>query len=349
MLKENAETRRLYKLTDEEILEALRLRGNDFRVLDAFKFLVKMFEQASRGKPQLAPGLGVAIGLTKLYSLTFQPGHERHPFKHEAGNMTVQSIIDSAEAIKMPDIAPRTGRVKKSDMPVVTKGTLDPVYSTQSHTEFTEMNDIMARTPWTEGSPDPMPSFLDRIVLAPTHGTSPGRYPPGGSKVAKACEAILLLLGDFDGARAHAAVIKEHPGLTTQDTANAISKLKHKGLIEKVSYGVHRCVTQIPDLMESLPFAHNGCETLEYIKEITEAKAPEHTKQFDHEVDRSKLEHVAQVPEPMFPMHTRSHALYSLKQIRYYSRGSTGYTKEELDRAQERIYDRWPELRGVNA
>lgn len=104
------EGKRLYQLSDRQIIEALRGRGNELQVVKGFAFLVRMFETAAKSNPVAAPGLMSAIGLTQLYGRSFASGHEEHPFADVDANMTVASI--------MADV-PRTAPLRPGPKPRV--------------------------------------------------------------------------------------------------------------------------------------------------------------------------------------------------------------------------------------
>lgn len=87
------EASRVHQLTNDELIEVLRKRAADWNVLEAFKFLIQMFEKAHTNKPELKAGLLVAAGLTRLYGQSFSDGDPDHPFQME---LTLQGILNGA-------------------------------------------------------------------------------------------------------------------------------------------------------------------------------------------------------------------------------------------------------------
>ena len=87
------ENQRVFQLTDEQLLQAIRTRGNELVTAQALATLVRMFETTKQnmGSGEIGIGLDMAIGLTKLYSGNFAPGHAQHPFPRF--NLTVEQII----------------------------------------------------------------------------------------------------------------------------------------------------------------------------------------------------------------------------------------------------------------
>lgn len=78
----SAEAKRVFRMTDAELIRVIRGRGNDLATLTTLKSLTRILDHAAKTQqPQFAPGLRAAIGLIEVYSLNFAPGHEDNPFK----------------------------------------------------------------------------------------------------------------------------------------------------------------------------------------------------------------------------------------------------------------------------
>jgi hypothetical protein len=114
------ENSRVASLTDKQLIDAIRERGNDLRVLKSFAFLRRMFEKAAVDHPDCAKGLHVAVGLTMLYSKAFPCDPHDNPFPDLDGKMTVASLFEGcvpAPAEKFSGEvrrgAPRKARVEK--------------------------------------------------------------------------------------------------------------------------------------------------------------------------------------------------------------------------------------------
>lgn len=90
-----------YKLSDEELLQVLMDRGSALRTANAFAVLVRLYEHCGAVNPKLKAGLEAAIGLTKLYSQNFEPGHWKHPFKgfHSSVDKIVAQALDNENAL----------------------------------------------------------------------------------------------------------------------------------------------------------------------------------------------------------------------------------------------------------
>lgn len=91
------ESKPLARLSDAEVLRALRSRGDDLSTLRAFSFLVRMFTTAGKTRDDLRPGLNAAIGLLKLYARNFAPGHEEHPFPDGPGDVAAALMGDGPD------------------------------------------------------------------------------------------------------------------------------------------------------------------------------------------------------------------------------------------------------------
>lgn len=83
----------MWRLTDKQVLEAMRGRGNELETARTLASLCRVFQKAAETNPACAPGLMSAIGLTQMYGQGMAPGHEDHPFKDVDKNMTVASIM----------------------------------------------------------------------------------------------------------------------------------------------------------------------------------------------------------------------------------------------------------------
>lgn len=92
----NLENARVLNLTDAQLLMVLQQRRDELCTAKALAGLVRLFEVAKSQNPAAANGLQAAIGLTKLFSQQFAPGHEHHPFPNF--NDTAKEVITKVSA-----------------------------------------------------------------------------------------------------------------------------------------------------------------------------------------------------------------------------------------------------------
>ena len=115
-----AESKRISAMTDQQVLDVLKARGSELKTLDAFQFLIRMFEKAAETNPTAAVGLRLAVGLVHIYGQNFAPGHECHPFK-QYGGLSVSGLL-SAMPPRAPTRKPVVAEAKEV-APVIHVGT----------------------------------------------------------------------------------------------------------------------------------------------------------------------------------------------------------------------------------
>lgn len=78
---QSPEARRVWELSDEQILKVLEERASQLAIAKALGRLVKMLELAEGKAGKYRIGVQMAISFTKLYSQAFAPGSPGHPFR----------------------------------------------------------------------------------------------------------------------------------------------------------------------------------------------------------------------------------------------------------------------------
>lgn len=206
-----SENERVFQMTDKQLLDVLRARGNDLQTLSRFQFLERMFTKAAETNPAAANGLHAAIGLMKLYSLSIATGHENHPFKDFDGTATVTSILATADETAR--------RADKLLAPAVTPGTVRRKERVAIVRTADELEALRA---------------ANKLKMESRIGKQRGKAADPNSKLSRAKAAISEMTGEFSQAHAVAEVRKTHPDIYAADVGNALSNMVRKGMIDKL-------------------------------------------------------------------------------------------------------------------
>ena len=264
--KANLEGKPLWKLTDKQVLDAMRGRGNELATAETLASLCRVFHKAAETNLSAAPGLLAAIGLTQIYGLGIAPGHEDHPFKDVDKNMSVASILSGVTLPKVeryvpPPVVRRPRQTNPHDRFSVPGKTFDLDAHMEGQREITARPTSDALTAFPNAKHmDGEGSFnhvdFEQHSMQPLHverGTMTGRtlrsvqnIPRelrGPSKVGVVGAIILGFPGDltFTAQYVH-GLTTANSGITYQDVQNAIVKLRKNGRIEKLSNGCYGLV-----------------------------------------------------------------------------------------------------------
>ncbi len=222
----------LWRLTDRQVLEAMRGRGNELATAHTLASLCRVFQKAAETNPACAPGLLSAIGLTQLYGLGIAPGHEDHPFKDVDKGMSVAKIMTGEAKPRLdtyvpPDVRPRGPNGTKTPVgrfvsPTLTKLRNQLDFETHSEAPLCHHEGYVGHCPMCHAD---LPA---KRVEGIANGRMEGRIPlvqnvPRKSKVQIVREVVLPIHGVFSANTVHSMC---PPGISYQDVQNGLVSLR---------------------------------------------------------------------------------------------------------------------------
>lgn len=229
-------------LTDAEILAALSARRSDLAIANVLAKLVRMFEIAATKNPDAALGLGVAGGLTKLYSQSFAPGHEHHPFPNFGA--TVQGIV---QPLKEAEAEPAIQEsLEKIEQPVTPAVPAKIVTAEESIAEriARQRAERLAAVPKPKPPAEPAPAPVVRSRFVPRQFALTSRNSRNeNSKARRATRSIMNAQAvKFEGMEGFKRNCTFDGDIRECDIRNCINMLVKEGKLHRTGFGVYQKV-----------------------------------------------------------------------------------------------------------
>jgi hypothetical protein len=232
----------LWKLTDKQVLEAMRGRGNELETARTLASLCRVFQKAAETNPACAPGLMSAIGLTQMYGQGMAPGHEDHPFKHVDKNLNVASIMAGTSQPVLDTYKPKLHR----SGPKPTRVYANRVVDLDSHMEASRpgpvTTDELARPLGIDfethsRQPLQVPATNPHDRFSVPREPRPPKPKTKTAIVGEVAMAIFAEMGAEGVLTARGLHAKCPAGILYQDVQNGLVALRKAGTVHK--FGTH--------------------------------------------------------------------------------------------------------------